>query len=503
MTASFDLITQPWVPCVGSDGRVADMGLRETLARAHEVRELGGESPLVTAALHRLLLAILHRVFGPPDYDSWYALWEAGRFDASVLDKYFEQWSDRFDLFHAQRPFYQAADERVKPKSLAALVHHVASGNNGTLFDHHTDAGGLTLRPAQATRFLVVGHAFGLAGLSGLPQKFTDGASARGITFLVAGDTLFQTLLLNLLRYDASSPLPRRPDDQPAWEMDDPFADDRSVPRGYLDYLTWQNRRLLLLPEETPEGVVVRQMTLAPGLRLAEGVLDPMKPYRRDEKRGLLPLRFGEERALWRDSATLFEIDGAHAYAPRAFAWLDELAAEGYLAQRTWRTVALGMANDQAKVEFYRTENLPLPLRYLRDQQLLNSLRDDILGGAEAAARQLWGAARTMALFVLAAQADSENAHQPAGEDLGRVMAPWGVERRYWSRLELPFRSALETLPEDRTGTLANWQKTLRRTAWEAFESVAEDVETDPRALKAAVEGRGQLAAGLAKALPT
>ncbi|OIO91393.1 MAG: type I-E CRISPR-associated protein Cse1/CasA [Anaerolineae bacterium CG2_30_64_16] len=502
MTASFDLISEPWVPCVGRDGQAVELGLQDVLVRAHELRELGGESPLVTAALHRLLLVVLHRVFGSADYDAWYALWQAGRFDPTVLDAYFAQWRERFDLFHPARPFYQAADDRVKPKSLTSLVHDVASGNNATLFDHHTDDGGLMLTPAQAARFLVVAQAFGLAGLSGLPQKFTDGPCARGIIFLVQGDTLFETLLLNLLRYDEDHPLPRRPDDRPAWEMDDPFQDNRTTPRGYLDYLAWQNRRILLLPETTSEGVVIRQMTLAPGLRLAEGIADPMKPYRRDEKRGLLPLRFNENRALWRDSATLFQLDTAESYAPRAFAWLAELVGEGYLPRGTRRTLALGMANDQAKVEFFRTEHLPLPLAYLRDQQLVNSLRDDVLDAAENVARQLWGAARTMATFVLAPQADSETAHQPAPEDLGRVMAPWGVERRYWSRLEVPFRLALEGLPEDREGTLTSWQQTLRRMAWDAFEAVAEDVETDPRALKAAVRGREQLAAGLAKALP-
>lgn len=502
MTASFDLISQPWIPCVGQDGFPAELGLRDALVGAHDLHELGGESPLVTAALHRLLLVVLHRVFGPEGYDAWYGLWQAGRFDPATLDAYFAQWRERFDLFHPVRPFYQAADERVKPKSLTSLVHDVASGNNATLFDHHTDEGGLTLRPAQAARFLLVAQAFGLAGLSGLPQKFTDGPCARGIIFLVQGDTLFETLLLNLLRYDEEHPLPRRPDDRPAWEMTDPFQDDRSTPRGYLDYLTWQNRRILLLPEATDDGVVIRQMTLAPGLRLGEGIADPMKPYRRDEKRGLLPLRFNEDRALWRDSATLLQLDAPESYAPRAFVWLGALVGEGYLPRGTRRTLALGMANDQAKVEFYRTEHLPLPLAYLRDQQLVNSLRADVLGVAEDVARQLWGAARTMATFVLAPQADSETAHQPIRDDMDRVMAPWGIERRYWSRLEVPFRLALEGLPERREETLAIWQQTLRHIAWGTFDGVTEDVETDPRALKAVVRGREQLAAGLVKVFP-
>jgi len=502
MTTSFDLTREPWIPCVDLNGEAREVSLRDALARAHELRELGGESPLVLAALHRLLLAITHRIYGPPDRDAWYALWSAGRFDAAPLDAYFDTWRERFDLFHPQRPFYQAADSRVKPKALTSLVHDVASGNNATLFDHHTDEGSLTVTPAQAARYLVVAQAFGLAGLSGLDQKFTDGPCARGMILLIQGKTLFETLLLNLMRYTEDEPLPRTREDQPAWEMAEPFQDNRTTPRGYLDYLTWQNRRILLFPEETSEGTIVRRMTVAPGLRLADGITDPLKPYRRDEKRGLLPLRFSEHRALWRDSATLFNLSLPNSLAPRTLTWLAELVNEGYLPSDMRRTIALGMANDQAKVEFYRTEHLPLPLAYLQEQQLINSLRSDVLGVAEDVAHQLWGAARTMATFVVALQADSENAHQPAPDDLNRLTAAWGIERRYWSKLEVPFRLALEGLPQDREGTLERWQSTLQRTAWEAFNDIAHDIEADARTLKATVQGRDQLAAGLAKVLP-
>jgi len=501
MSANFDLVTKPWIPCVKRDGTAGELGLRDVLAKAHELLELGGESPLVTAALHRLLLAILHRIFGPADYEAWHALWHAGRFDIAAVDDYFKAWRVRFDLFHPIRPFYQAADIRVKPKSLASLVHDVASGNNATLFDHHTDESGLTLRPPQAARFLVMAQAFGLAGLSGLPQKFTDAPCARGIIFLVQGDTLFETLLLNLIRYDSENPLPRRDDDRPAWETESSCQEDRTTPRGYLDYLTWQNRRILFLPETANCEVIIRQMTLAPGLRLGQGIADPMKSYRRDEKRGLLPLRFNENRALWRDSTTLFQLDTPTAYAPRTFAWLAEMMAEGYLPCGMRRIMALGMANDQAKVEFYRAEHLPLPLIYLFNQQLVNSLRDDVLSVAEKVGEQLKMAMFTMAKFVQAPQSDRGNTRVPASDDLRRLMDIWSVENRYWPRLEVPFRLTMEVLPQDRESALTGWQRTLRRTAWDAFEAVAHDVEAEPRAMKATVRGREKLAAGLSKIL--
>jgi len=60
----------------------------------------------------------------------------------------------------------------------------------------------------------------------------------------------------------------------------------------------------------------------------------------------------------------------------------------------------------------------------------------------------------------------------------------------------------LETLPADRDGALADWQRTLRRAAWSAFDGIAENLAANPRTLKAAVRAREQLAAGLGKAVP-
>jgi CRISPR system Cascade subunit CasA len=503
MTLSFNLTDAPWIPCIDAARRAAELSLRETLTRAHELREIGGESPLATAAIYRLLLAVLHRVHdGPASYAAWAALWEAGRFEAASIEAYLAQWRERFDLFHPQRPFYQKADELLKPKSLTSLVHDAASGNNATLFDHHTDAEGLALTPAQAARALLAAQAFGLAGLCLPGRPFTDAPCARGIVFLAQGDTVFETLLLNLLRYDDERLLPRRAQDRPAWEMDDPFKPDRQIPLGYLDYLTWQNRCVLYLPKETPDGPLVREMTLGPGLRLDAGVEDPMKHYRRDKDRGLLPLRFNEDRALWRDNAALFSLSRPEYRPPLVFNWLAGLVEKEILKkEQTRRMLALGMANDQAKVEFFRAERWPLPLAYLQDEPLVESLRT-ALEMAEAVSNQLWGAARTLAALFVCPEADQEGAHQPAREDLDKVMGQWDVKRRYWAQLEPPFRLMLETLPADRDTALAEWQRTLRRAAWRAFDGAAENLAANPRTLKAAVRARDQLAAGLEKALP-
>jgi len=502
MTPSFNLLREKWIPCVRKDGTVEELSLREVLARSHELQDLVGDSPLETAALLRLLLAVLHRVFGPEDTQVWENLYRAGHWDMGPLSEYLDRWEERFDLFHPKHPFYQASDPRVKPKSVASLVLEIASGNNATLFDHHLEEEGLALSPARAARALVAAQAFGLSGTSGLREKFTAGPCARGVLFLAQGDTLFETLALNLTQYpQPSGPLPTQPDDRPCWELDDPWCGaERGVPKGLLDYLTWQSRRVLLLPEMREGSVIVAKMTLAPGRRLSQEVRGPMKLYRMDKRQGFRPARFLEERALWRDSAALFRAGaagGGHE-PPHVFRWLADLVEDGCLP--TWqrkRYAALGMASNQAKVSFFRSERMPLPLAFFRRCELVDYL-EAAINGAEAVAQALSSAAYTLAFWILAPQGGEDEARQPARQDLESLTGQWAVARSYWPYLEVPFRQMVESLPANPDAALAEWRGTVRETALEALRGLIESLDRSPRTLKASVRASGRLSYALA-----
>jgi len=493
MTPSFNLVDEPWLPCIRLDSTIVELGLLDALVRAHELRELHGETPLVTAALHRLLLAVLHRVFGPASRRAWARLWERGRFDERALRDYLDRWRGRFDLFDAERPFFQAADRRVKPKSLNSLAHHIASGNNPTLFDHNIDEAGIALTPAQAARALIVAQHFGLAGLSGIVQKFTDAGAARGAVFVVLGGNLFETLTLNLVRYAADRPMPRLGDDRPAWEMDDPFTPSRLTPMGYLDFLTWHNRRILLMPEGTSDGVVVREMTMAPALRLDDAVQDPMTHYRRDEKRGPIPLTFFEGKALWRDSSVLFELQAQDQIPPAVFRWLHGLVADEYLPRSArYRFAAFGMSKKQAKVFFFREERLPLHLSLLADDDEASRLRATLNSALRAAERigdALRMAGRELARWVVS-PTDRNKAHR---DDVKLVYAQLGLDHRYWPELGVPFRAFVDTLPDDPQGAMDAWLGVVVSTARRAFDQAVEGVSDPVRGLKAATLARGTL----------
>lgn len=511
MTYSFNLVDEPWIPCVHPDGRVEELGLRQTLLRAHELRGVQGDSPLETAALYRLLLAVLHSALrGPKTWEAWGELWEAGRWPPQVVNGYLDQWRERFDLFHSQRPFYQASDDRVKPKSIASLVLDMVSGNNAVLFDHHTEETGVTLAPAKAARTVVVAQTFGLAGLSGIPgQAFTDAPWARGIIFLVESDDLFRVLMLNLMKYpDEKLNNMRSKDDLPAWEQDDPSRPNRQIPHGYLDYLTWQNRRVLLVPEGDGKSPTVSAMSVAPGLRLDASVFDPFKLYHKGQGKGgediWLITRFSEDRALWRDSDSLFGLKGERGKPPQTFYALANLVAEGLiLQQQKFRFMALGMANDQAKVEFFQENHFPLPLEYLKDENLVIGLSISIQK-AEQTHFAVKIAAQWLAALVLSPNADGkkwQEIDRITREQAGSLMLHWNVDRFYWQRLEIPFLRLLEDLPHDPAAVDA-WNETLRQAAWQALEQAAEAAGDDPAALKAAVRARGVLGYSLQEVFP-
>lgn len=502
MSDTFNLIDDPWVVCISLDGSSQELGLRAVFERAHQLRGARGDTPLESGAIYRLLLAILHRVFGPKTISEWQTLRQAGSFEMGALKAYFDRWGERFDLFDEKHPFYQAADTRVKPKSVINLMPEMASGNNAAWFDHHTEAEGAEIGANKAARVLLAAQTFGLAGLSGLEQKFTDAPCTRGILFLVEGDSLFETLMLNLLIYNKEHPLKGSDDDRPCWEQEDPFQPAREFPRGYLDYLTWQNRRILLLPSRNSEGkTVVREITVAPALRLDGSVLDPMKHYRKDEQRGALPLRFSEGRALWRDSQALLQLNMPDRYRPPlSLRWADELVDAGYLdPNQRFRLMALGMANDQAKVEFFREEHLPLPLKLLEEEALVEQL-GIALEWAEAVVASLRQGAERLAVLLISPKSDGLNWRQIdriTREEAQALVRHWGVENQYWHRLEIPFLKLVDDLAEGATNTLEEWRARVERAAWGALEQMQELAGHSASALKASVRAGGVLAGGL------
>jgi len=496
MTYSFNLIDQPWIPCVARDGQFVEVGLRDLLVEGHNLQAICCETPLMTAAIMPVALALLHRVFGPKDSSGWKALWKNGSFPSEPLDEYFAKWYDRFDLFHSERPFYQAHDERVQPKSIIHLIHSI--GNTGTLFTHATDNAVLCLSAEEAARYLMTAQVFRTAGLSGIDEKFTDSPLTRGVLFWAYSVNVFETLLLNLLPYPgATNTVPHTDLDSPSWEQDDVFH-TRHYPLGYLDYLTWQSNRVLLFPTETNGKLMVNTMTIAPGLTIAADVFSPQKRYhRKSQEDDWGFLYFNSDKALWRDYHSLLALDDGNVKPPAVVDWLAQLSMDGEIPEQyPLQLTATGMLADQAKPIFYRQDQIPLHPGLLKEP-LSQQYISQAITEAESAAKALRFAAQTLAEQVLMRGGDNK----PDKGDVRNLVQQWSVLSIFWMNLEPIFWEYVESLQHDEIDSLQLWRKSLIKNARDGLAAAAYSSGHSAAALKGQVIAERQLQAQINKIL--
>lgn len=492
MSISFNLIDEAWIPII-AEGDFLEVSLREMLARAADLREISCETAIQSTAILPLALAILHRVFGPVDFDAWHALWQAGAFDMERLDAYFTSWRERFDLFHAQRPFLQMPDARVDPKSLIHLIHPM--GNTGTLFSHASDGARIEFSAAEAARNLLAARCFRTAGLGPSIDRrrvsFSDSTFARGVIFWARGETLFETLLLNLVQYPDEQTMRHTGRDAPAWEMDNPF-EQRESPYGYLDYLTWSNNRVQLIPEASGDSVVVREAVVVPVINLGPHVKSPQRRYVQREKKGEISysfLYFNADKALWRNYDSLLKRETDKVFPPAVVEWLAGLKESDCLdSGYPVRLMATGMLADQAKPIFYRQEIMPLPLDLLRDENRVRDIRQAI-AQAEECAVKLRNALNMLAEHVLKRGADGK----PDNNDRNSLVKQWNARERYWIALEPIFWRFIETLVDDSDTAMHDWAATLRREALGALQYAAKLAGDSPWALKGSINAERYL----------
>jgi CRISPR system Cascade subunit CasA len=529
MTPSYNLIEVPWLPCVKPDGSIEHLGILEALARAAELRELRDPSPLVTIALHRLLLAVLHRVFGPESPDDWSRLWNEGigQFDRERLEGYLRRPDihPRFDLFHEKYPFYQTGSLPLGPvvsktgrpkfvKPIWQMAHELAYSDSMNLFAHFKEGDWETRSCDEAARWLVAFQGFALGGLITTEEgrKAQDGSADAGqlvksAVVLAKGDNLFQTLMFNLIHYSAEDGMPfafKSKLDKPAWERSDETKPEDRRYDGYLDLLTWQSRRVKLVPDLASD-VMLQGVT---GVVTMKGFQLPDQYWRKDYEAmvGYLkakdatgkqdpwpPLGFRSGKDLWRDSHALFQSVGDECERPRVLSWIDDCRQRGYLSRKAVNLEVAGMSADRAKIFFWRHETLPLPLAYLDDNGLVEVLKM-ALALAEACAKE---ALRPAVWAAAADRLTGSTDMQPDKKRVGDLVDSFAPDRVYWSRLELPFRELLAKFPEGdsdhRSACLNGWYwNTLHLTALEAFEATIGQMDAG-RDLKAVSAGRSRL----------
>lgn len=506
MAASFDVIAQPWIPMRQGD-RLVEVSLEEALLQARDFGRIEDTSPLVAAALHRFLLALLHRALqGPRDLPQAMAWFRQGFPEPPVRD-YLARYRDRFDLFDPIAPFYQVADfgAELSSRSWTILAPELNSDNNKVLFDHTITAQPAPLRPAAAARLLIANQTFALSSGKSVLCHTTTAPIATAATVLAQGTDLHETLCLNLVPYTQHSR------DWALWEQPPldvarlrDCAQARRSPRGIVDRYTWPARAIRLHPEERDGETVVFRISYASGVRCEElpDLRDPLVAYRRDSKdpTRVYPLGFREGRALWRDFHALLPDPGRGEGA-------DVLGYAGQLCEQlAWATdqpepavqvMVLGQANDQAKIEFWRAERYQLPAALLGKHELRQQIRQS-LELADETGRHLNNAARALAERLLTA-----GDRRPHKDDIARLAASFPHSAAYWSALEEEFAGWLAELGPDaverRDEHQRDWFIVVDRQARRAWDLTTRAAGDDARALRAIFASEGLLMAHLAR----
>ncbi len=513
METSFNLLKQSWLPCSDEHDRLVTLNLLDAIAQAHTLKEIQGDLSIVTGALYLFLIAFIKTVLDIQTEEEWEVLWEAGKFPQDAFLRYANQWQSRFDLFDTDHPFYQdpyigqrerdakmlAAGKSAEPKGISGLLMHLASGNNATLFDHSLDDMPSWFTPAEVAQMLITWQAFSLGGMSSASiskdKYYKDSPFARGILFLNKGQSLFHTLMLNLFPADYYS-LPGQGEDRPAWEIADAFQEQRFDPAGMLDFLTWQSRRILLIPEENEGEVGVRSLFIAPGHGLVETFGNPFYHNRfqqKDGKRTVRPMRFQQGRSLWRDSAAILNVRSQDTEAPLPIQWSANLRFHRILHTDTIQLNMIGMCTQpgQKKVYFYAHESFSAPIAYLEDSDLGYQLEKG-LEWAEQVRSNLYLAVRDLARYFIVPMHDLENARTPSRDDTDPLMQHWNTEHHFWAFLEPAFYDYLVSLPLHESA-VEKWQNAIRKAARTALSVTANQVGTSPAGLKARAKAESAL----------
>lgn len=329
----FNLLDEPWIWVRTNDGETREVSLTDALVEAHAIACLAADIPTQDFAILRLMLAVLLRsvtsgLTGHEDpIELWSSLWVEGRLPSETIRSYLDVWHDRFDLFDPDHPFMQVPDLEACNGTVGEPRKLVADHPDGlALFSVKMPETLEELTFAEAARWLVHVQVF---DTSGIKTGCKDDASIKkGKSYPIGcgwvgnlggvycvGDSLAKTLLLNLVLvdFDDTSEVYAFEDDLPVWEQPTQRpGDEQRLPFGMADMLTWQSRRVRLVPK----GNEVTGALLTNGNRL-----DPVNLWRSEtmtcwrenenqEKRlGIkpvyTPIRHDPSRSFWRGLASV------------------------------------------------------------------------------------------------------------------------------------------------------------------------------------------------------
>lgn len=508
---SFDLRDEPWIPVLLLDGGFAELSLRECFAQAATIRRLACELPTQSFALLRLLLAIVHDAIG---FHSAAAITQVLKdgIDTDAVLGYLDRYDDRFDLFHAERPFCQVADLRSAKGEASGLEKLISDVPNGSPF--MTTRGGAALRrisAAEAAVWLIHCQAFDPSGIRtgvvGDPD--TSGGKSYPIGpawvgqiggIVIHGTSLAETLAFNLVRTPASS------DDRPVWTWQHPqtqLRDLAAIPAGPVSVLAWQSRRIRLVGDR--DGVT--------GLVLSNG--DKLTPQNRQGVEFMTAWRFSKPQTAKAGTPTYMPLkhDAQRAMWRGVPSMIGEASnvVDGMAATLEAETIAsLGGHEDDALADLPQRVSIEIVgITYQNQEAIVEELVHDsldlrvpLLGRRAAPVRAaLHDCVATADTSVRALGSMAANIARAAGDHDGTDGALATAKAQAWAALDGPARAWIGDLSAttDVLHMRADFQRLVRSVLEPVARSIAD--QCSPAALAGRPTNYGFMTAGKAEAI--
>lgn len=290
----WSLLTNPWIPATLTDGTNKQVSVLQALLEAQNISAITCDLPQEQFPIYRLLLSYLYRAYsealGSQKLDvaalekQWARIWSKGEFDEGVIRAYAKMTEDSWYLLDPDRPFYQipgleyATDKDYDP--IGSALPDMPSKHEKFLFSMCAENSVRSISLDSAARLLVYLQGYDISGIHTPAKGSMTARSGKeyaphammGIGLLGAlggvyaqGSNLFKTLMLNWVLAHDNKPLlvgaadADYAEDLAPWDPDyripSPLMDTDHQVTGVVGELTWQSRRILLIPTDDRSAV--------------------------------------------------------------------------------------------------------------------------------------------------------------------------------------------------------------------------------------------------------
>lgn len=252
---SYILLCERWIPVVWRKDAIEpnepNVGIYTALHRASEIKCISHTAPFIEFGLYRLLITIVldaYIVAGQrPTINKMKTMLDKGRFDKSIVNEYLDAHRARFDLWASnEAPFLQSKSvnndgKSPSPKAVVSMFSAIPSGTNVAHWNHFIEDE-TKITEEVAAQFLTTVSPWNFKTKPGEARTL---AGDPPMYALVLGESLFETIVLNLPRPSGRITAKQEKENGPAWRTQlDPAKLPKSptVAQGF----TWPVRLIEL-----------------------------------------------------------------------------------------------------------------------------------------------------------------------------------------------------------------------------------------------------------------